>query len=103
MSTLEGLKEALAYTQGDKTKARSIKIEITEIEEFSAKEIKEIRTSLNLSQTWFAVLMGVSNKTVEAWEAGTNIPAGSSRRLLGLLKMDKDIPKKYNIINIVEK
>lgn len=52
-----------------------------------------------MTQSTFAAVMGVSNKTVEAWEKGTNSPAGTARRMLGMLKIDSTIPEKYNIIS----
>lgn len=51
-----------------------------------------------MTQSTFAALMGVSPKTVEAWEAGTNIPLGTARRMLGLLQSDNSIPVKYKIV-----
>jgi putative transcriptional regulator len=66
--------------------------------EVSADEVKELRQSLHMTQRTFAALMGVSNKTVEAWEKGTNAPAGTARRMMGMLIADHTIPEKYNII-----
>jgi putative transcriptional regulator len=43
--------------------------------------------------------MGVSTKTVEAWEAGTNKPIGSARRFLSVLKSDPSLLNKCNIIS----
>lgn len=96
-SLMQGLNEAVEYEKGN-VSLRTANIEINPVEEFTAKEVKDIRISLNMSQSVFAILMGVSNKTVEAWEAGTNKPTGSARRLLGMLKEDRDIPQKYGIV-----
>ncbi|WP_240843591.1 DNA-binding transcriptional regulator [Acidaminobacter sp. JC074] len=57
-----------------------------------------MRTQLSLTQIAFASLLGVSAKTVEAWEKGTNKPNGSARRLMELLNADLDIPEKYRLI-----
>ena len=54
----------------------------------------KLRKSLNLTQSTFAAVMGVSNKTVEAWEKGTNTPAGTARRMMGLLITDNSILEK---------
>lgn len=51
-----------------------------------------------MTQLSFALLLGVSKKTVIAWEAGVRKPNGSARRLLGLLDQDRNIPKKYHIV-----
>lgn len=65
---------------------------------YSAMEIKEIRNKLQMTQAVFALFMGVSKKTVEAWEAGQNTPSGASLRLLFLADNDPDLPQKYGII-----
>jgi len=43
--------------------------------------------------------MGVSVKTVEAWEMGQNKPAGAARRLLSLLQKEPAILSRFNIIS----
>lgn len=96
-SMMQGLTEALEYTQGKNT-ARSVSITIVPPPEISADEVKELRQSLNMTQSTFAAVLGVSNKTVEAWEKGTNTPAGTARRIISMLKTDHSIPEKYNII-----
>lgn len=96
-SIMQGLNEAVAYEKGENT-ARSTSITIAPPPEVSAAEVKELRQSLNMTQSTFAAVMGVSNKTVEAWEKGTNTPAGTARRMIGMLLADHSIPEKYNII-----
>lgn len=97
-SIMKGLNEAVEYEQGKKT-ARSERMTIAPPPNVSASEIKEVRQSLNMTQSTFAAVLGVSNKTVEAWEKGTNTPAGTARRMIGMLKADNSIPEKYNIIS----
>lgn len=96
-SIMNGLNEAVEYEK-EKKGARSVRITIAPPPEVTASEIKEIRQSLKMTQRTFAAVMGVSNKTVEAWEKGTNTPTGTARRMIGMLKADKTIPEKYNII-----
>jgi len=97
-SIMQGLNEAIAYEKGENT-ARSNTITIAPLPDVSASEIKELRRSLNMTQSTFAAVMGVSNKTVEAWEKGTNTPAGTARRMMGMLIADHMIPEKYSIIS----
>ena len=59
---------------------------------------KNVRNKMNMTQVTFAAVMGVSTKAVEAWESGRNVPSGSARRMLGMLKTDPNLPEKYNII-----
>ena len=98
-SIMQGLNEAIAYENGEHGAARSSRITIAPLPEVSAEEIKSLRKSLNMTQSTFAAVMGVSNKTIEAWEKGTNTPAGTARRMIGLLISDHTIPEKYNIIS----
>lgn len=94
---VKGLEEAIAFEKG-KGNARVQKRIVNPIEEFTSAQVKEIRKSLKMSQSVFAVVMGVSIKTVEAWEAGTNKPNGSARRLLHVLKTDPEILTRCNIL-----
>ncbi len=54
--------------------AKATVLQITPLEEFTPDEIIKIRTETGLTQVLFAPYMGVSSKTVEAWEAGVNHP-----------------------------
>ena len=71
---------------------------IVPVETYQADEIKRIRNSTGLTQRSFAEYMGVSPKTVEAWEAGRNHPEGAACRLLSLTKADPEFPQKAGII-----
>ena len=84
-SIMQGLSEAVDYQQG-KIKAQKTKLTIKPVIIFSNKEIKRIRQKTGLSQVIFAGLLGVSPKTVEAWENGRNKPEGASRRLLEVVR-----------------
>ena len=75
------------------------RVAVAPMHTYSAIEIKEIRKKLHMTQAVFALFMGVSKKTVEAWEAGQNIPEGSSMRLLFLADNDPELPERYGIIS----
>ena len=49
----------------------------------------------------FAAVIGVSTKTVEAWETGTNRPIGPARRMLSLIRINPGILETYHLINSV--
>ena len=55
---------------------------------YQAEDITRIRKTLRISQRRLALALGVSTRTVEAWEAGRNQPSGTARRLLYLLDGD---------------
>ena len=92
-----GLNEAIEYEKGN-LKANSKTLSITPLEEFSATEIKEIRKSTGLTQVLFANYLGVSLKTVEAWESGRNKPNGSACRMLSITKSDPKFPQTSGIV-----
>lgn len=94
---IQGLEEAIAYNEG-KIKARTNTMSIEPVPDFEAAEIKSIRNELGMTQVLFAGFMGVSTKTVEAWESGRNMPNGPARRILTMLKADPALPQRLNII-----
>lgn len=94
-----GLNQAIEYEQG-KLKARTTTLEIAPLATFDSSEIKTIRQSTGLTQKKFASFIGVSVKTVEAWESGRNHPDGAACRLLALTKSDPAFPQKSGIVSI---
>lgn len=80
----QGLEEAIDYEKGN-GKARVKTYMIMPIKEYSNKEIREIRIKAGMTQSVFASYMGVSKKTVEAWECGRTHPTGPAFRLLDIL------------------
>jgi len=93
-SIIKGLNEAIESERGNLKLTRRL-VHIEEVPVYTSENIKSFRNKLNLSRNVFAELLGVSQKTVEAWEAGTNVPNRSTRRLLQIL--DDDIIKKIII------
>lgn len=51
-------------------------------------EVKAIREKLGVPQEKFALLLGVSKRTVENWEQGRRHPTGAARSLLRLVEAD---------------
>ena len=100
-SIAAGLKEAVSFERGLLPHTRRKKIIINPAPGFEGKEIRNIRMMLNLTQVCFAHAMGVSVKTVEAWESGKNKPNGSASRMLDIFKKDRTALEKYKIIEIV--
>lgn len=94
-----GLHEAIAYENG-KGDAHVLKMTVCPVRRFSAQEIKEIRHTTGMTQALFAGYMGVSVKTVEAWESGRNHPEGAACRLLAMTKTDPSFPRKSGIVHI---
>ena len=83
------LDEAIKDTRTKKLKRTVRSIEIEPAGVYSSVQVKNIREKIGLTQKLFAKYLGVSSKTVEAWEAGRNKPSGPSNRLLWLMDMGK--------------
>ena len=83
----QGLEEAVAYEKGN-GKARVKTYMIMPIKRYSNKEIRDIRMRAGMTQSVFASYMGVSKKTIEAWECGRTHPTGPAFRLLDILAND---------------
>lgn len=86
----EGLEEAIAYEKGT-GKANTKTYMILPVTEYSNKEIRDIRMKAGMTQSVFAAYMGVSKKTVEAWEGGRTHPTGPACRLLHILESGEDV------------
>jgi putative transcriptional regulator len=96
---IEALQEVLDHAEG-KLELRTSRLNVSPVREsYSADEIKGVRKSLGMTQGTFAVVIGVSKKTVESWETGRYAPDGAARRLISLLQKDPKFPEKYEIIS----
>jgi len=94
-SITQDLTEAIDYQEG-KIHARKVKLVIKPVATFNNDDIKRIRQRTDLSQVMFAGSLGVSPKTVEAWENSRNKPEGASRRLLELVRDDPCFFKRFH-------
>ncbi len=93
-SIKRGLQEMLDHTQG-KIELRSHYVTATPPVEYTADEIREIRGKLNMSQGFFAEVIGVSKKTVESWEYGRGKPSGAAARVLTIADKDPEALRRY--------
>jgi putative transcriptional regulator len=86
------LREGLAFMEDLNAGKASLKtLRTTTIEsnipEFDAEHIKHLREDdLHVSQAVLARAIGVSPRTVQAWEVGKNKPSGAAAKLLQLLE-----------------
>ena len=70
-------------------KARKYEVKFYDIDsEIDGNKVKALRNQLNMSQTFFAEVLGLSKKTIEKWEQGKNSIKGTSSRLLYLIEKD---------------
>jgi putative transcriptional regulator len=68
------IKEAGAIKRGTSKPGR--------VYHFKTPDIKAIRSKLKVSQATFALMLGVSSRTLQNWEQGRREPDGPARALL---------------------
>ena len=91
---IKSLQNIIDFQSGDKTKCRVRVVNVPEIEplaEFPKEKIREIRFKNDFTQEHFAELLGVTKKSVEAWESGARKPTGTAKRLFQLMEKDPNI------------
>ncbi len=81
---LQGLNEIKQFKKG------RLELKKTELSEPSAPKV--IRSKLNLSQSAFAGLMGVSVRTLQDWEQGRRNPQGPA---IALLRIAEQHPEAF--------
>ena len=94
-SIMTGLNEAIEDAQSEGKKLNRRTVTIIPVKEYGAEQVRNIRNSVGMSQSTFAGYLGVTKKTVEAWEAGTNHPSGAASRILNMMEMDTELVEKY--------
>lgn len=99
-SIMAGLTEAVEDAKSKDKKLKRCVVSVVPVKMYKAKEIQDIRKKTGLSQKLFASYMGVSLKTVEAWEAGTNHPSGAASRILSMMEMDADLINNFPFVQI---
>lgn len=99
-SIMTGLTEALEDAGSKDKKLKKRVVSVIPVKVYNAEEIQKIRKKTGLSQKLFASYMGVSLKTVETWEAGTNHPSGTASRILSMMEMDAELINNFPFIQI---
>lgn len=93
-----GLQEAVDFEKGQgQAKTRILMIE--PVKKYTNEEIKRIRNKSGMTQAVFANYLGVSKKTVEAWELGRTHPTGPAYRLINILEQEKETELSFISIN----
>lgn len=101
-SIMTGLNEAVEDAKASEKTLKRRMVSVIPVKEYTAKEVKKIRKSTGFSQKLFASYMGVSDKTVEAWEAGTNHPSGAASRILSMMEMNSDLITEFPFVKLMK-
>ena len=83
LEILEGVREVKSYKAGKKA------LRTHTFTEPASPQV--IRAKLNLSQSAFAGLMGVSLRTVQDWEQGRRKPSGPAMALLRIAEQKPEV------------
>lgn len=92
---IEGLQEALAFERGEIKATARVRVtgrtaRVDAPPAYTAERVRAVREKLRVSQPIFAAALGVSERTVEAWEQGKRVPDGAARRLLEVVEEHPD-------------
>lgn len=90
---MAGLEESLAFRKGNAHAATLVrKASLPDV------NVASERKALNLTQKAFADVLGVSVRTVEAWESGRTTPSPTAKKLLYLIKCDNSLVQKLQSV-----
>lgn len=94
MKIIEGLREFTEALENDEPIAerftcRSITLDLVPMA-YDQKAVKATRTLLRASQGIFAQFLGVSVKSVRAWEQGTNTPSEIACRFMDEIRRNPE-------------
>lgn len=90
---MQGLEDALAFEQGEMRTGT-----VTHQRGVPVVDIAAERKALHMTQKNYATLLGISPRTVEAWESGRSTPSPMARRLIFLLGQDHSLIQKLQAI-----
>jgi putative transcriptional regulator len=85
------LESALAYERGQRTAGLRVTHLPPPPRPLTARQIRRIRTSLNLSQVQFARVINVSPNAVRSWEQGLRNPREATLKLLTIAQKRPDV------------
>ena len=81
---------------------RRVEIQL-EPERYDPEKVKETRKQLGASQAIFAQFLGVSTKSVAAWEQGSKTPSGIACRFMDEIRLNPEYWQNRLIKSAVSK
>ena len=88
---MSSLNELLDAAQGKETGIVVHPRTVKDVEVFSPQQIKQVRMDAKMTQKTFAACIGVSPKSVEAWEGGKSTPTPTAKKLLFLIQQEPSL------------
>ncbi len=84
----DGLSDALAYAEGDRTRGKAHTVEVPTV------DVRAARKKLGLSQDKFAAAFKISPSTLRKWEQGVRRPHGPAQVLLAVIDKEPEAVKR---------
>ena len=78
-SIIQGLQEAIAWTEGENDNVRVTRVHVPKI------DVRKVRLKMELSQAQFAARFGFPPATLRNWEQGRSRPDAPTRVLLAVI------------------
>lgn len=85
---MDGLTDALAYAEGDKSRGKAHEVEVPIV------DVRAARKKLGLSQDKFAKAFKINPSTLRKWEQGTRRPHGPARVLLTVIEREPEAVRR---------
>ena len=85
---MDGMTDALAYAEGDRTRGKAHAVEVPMV------DVRAARMKLGLSQDKFAKAFRISPSTLRKWEQGTRQPHGPAQVLLAVIDREPEAVKR---------
>lgn len=95
----DSMSELMRFAHNKPNKVTVKKYTLSNLLEYNPLTIRTVRDKTQMTQKVFSDLLGVSVRTVEAWETGKSHPNGSARRLLQLIEQKPEIVKEIECIS----
>jgi putative transcriptional regulator len=84
-SVIQGLKEAIAWTEGKNNRLRVTIVAVPEV------DVRKVRLKMGLSQAQFAAKFGFPSATLRNWEQGRSHPDAPTRVLLAVIAKHPEV------------
>lgn len=95
---MASLNELMDDAQGKPTGIVRHTVTIKTVPEYLPSDIRQIRLDAKFTQAAFASVLGVSKKSVEAWEGGRSKPDGAARRIISLIAQNPLFAEENHIL-----